>query len=128
MAALWEHQAQAPERVEPPPSLKPDDAAAREQQIADIAAIIKARHWPADVVYIPSRWGLLSPGSDAAYKAETRRFAQAIGATFHDSSELYAGMTAAQIRAYFLPYDGHWNLAGSDMLGRYVLRLLSNGG
>ncbi|GEP55012.1 hypothetical protein RSO01_21780 [Reyranella soli] len=124
VAALWEPREQ-PGRVTALPILDPADAAARERQIADIAAIIAARQWRATVAYIPSRPGLLDPGSDAAFKAETLRFAEMIGASFHDGSEVYAGMSDTEIRRHFLPYDAHWNLAGSDLFGRFMLRTLS---
>jgi hypothetical protein len=36
-------------------------------------------------------------------------------------------MTDEQIAEHFLPYDAHWNLAGSDLLGRYVFGILQAG-
>jgi hypothetical protein len=102
------------------PALPSDEAQRwRQLMIDDIAGMIRGKR--AVVVYLPARPALLDPGRDEHYKTETRAFAKAIGATFHDSSELYAGMTQAEIRANFLPYDGHWNLKGSDRLGAYLL-------
>ena len=80
--------------------------------IKDIATWIVEQHLTAIVVYLPSRDGLLAQDDDSIYKADTERFAQAIGATYYDSSVLYASMSDAEIRAHFLPHDAHWNSAG----------------
>jgi hypothetical protein len=108
--------------VPPPPGS--DDAKWREFIITDIAATIKRHGWKPIVVYLPSQSTLLARKGETQDKAETRRFAQVLGASFHDSTELYAGMTNEQIREHFLPYDQHWNLAGSDLFGRYVFGIL----
>lgn len=108
----------------PPPNAENDKW--RQAMIKDIAAWIGEQHLTAIVVYLPSRDGLLARQDDSIYKADTRRFAEAIGATYHDSSALYASMTDNEIRAHFLPHDGHWNLAGSDLLATYVRRLLGD--
>src|SRR5580704_17727746 len=106
------------------PAPNPENEMVRQAMIKDIAAWIAERHLPAFVIYLPSRDDLLAQQDDSLYRIEAQRFAQAIGATFYDSSSLYAGMSEVDIRAHFLPYDGHWNLAGSDLLATYVLRLI----
>jgi hypothetical protein len=108
----------------PPPSAENEKW--RQAMIKDIATWIAEQHLTAIVVYLPSRDGLLAQDDDSIYKADAERFAQAIGATYNDSSVLYASMSNAEIRAHFLPHDGHWNLAGSDLLATYVRHLLSD--
>jgi hypothetical protein len=112
----------------PPAPPSPEAQKWRSVMIADIATAIRQHGWKAIVVYLPARPDLLGEEDGSRYRNETRRFAQEIGASFYDSRELYKGMTGPEIRAHFLPYDGHWNLAGSDLLGRYMLGILKNSG
>lgn len=89
--------------------------------IDDVGRMVRGK--PVMVLYVPSRAALLGQ-DDSRYKSETRRFAEKIGAAFHDSAELYKGMSAQMVRGHFLPDDGHWNQRGSDRFAAYVSALL----
>lgn len=102
----------------------------RQRMIGEIAESVRQHRWKALVIFIPGRDSLLAHAQenlavDSHNKAETRRFAKAIGAEFHDSTILYKGMSDEEIRNHFLPYDGHWNLKGSDLFGRFVADIVA---
>jgi hypothetical protein len=67
---------------------------------------------------------LLSSDRGAWQKQEAEVFAKAIGARFLDGGQIFAGLKPAEIRALFLPYDGHWNQAGSNRFADFMLRNL----
>jgi hypothetical protein len=96
----------------------------RARLISDIDRVLTERHLPALVVHIPDRPSLLSSDPGAWQKQEAEAFAKAIGARFLDGGQIFAGLKPAEIRALFLPYDGHWNQAGSNQFADFMLRNL----
>ncbi len=98
---------------------------AREQLIAEFARVLADRKLPALVVHIPDRASLLDPAHAPSWpRRESEEFARAIGAAFLDGGEALAGLQPSEIRAQFLPRDGHWNQAGSDRFAAFMLRTL----
>ncbi len=100
----------------------------RQRMVDEIATIVRRHKWKAIVVYLPSRDDLLAHGKDTFHRSETRRFAEKIGAEFHDSTSLYEALDEADIRGHFLPYDGHWNTEGSDIFAEFMFDLLTRQG
>jgi len=99
--------------------------AARATLISDIRQFLRDREIPAVVVHIPDRSSLLDPAHAPRWPLEeARQFAADIGADFLDATPLYARLSRAQIRAQFLPYDGHWSQAGSNRFAEFVLQNL----
>jgi hypothetical protein len=98
----------------------------RDRLIADIARCLADHHWPALVIHIPDRPSLLNPSSVPSWPLdEAQAFAHALGAQFLDGRQAFTGLKPAEIRAQFLPYDGHWNQAGSNRFAAFVVRNLA---
>ena len=90
--------------------------------INDIRTFIESRCLKTMVVYIPEREELLNAGRGPSQNlVETMNFAKAIGATFLDGRRIFQGMSPAKIRAHYLPYEGHWNQAGSNRFADFVM-------
>ena len=86
----------------------------RDVMIQDIKRFCEARHLPTTVAYIPDRAELLGGDRASQAFAEARDFAGTLGANFLDGREIFEGMSRAEIRAHYLPYNGHWNQGGSN--------------
>lgn len=94
---------------------------ARDRLVAEIAHVLADRRLPALVVHIPDRSSLLDPTRAPSWpKRESEDFARALGATFLDGGDAFAGLSPSEIRALFLPQDGHWNQAGSDRFAGFM--------
>ncbi len=100
-----------------------DDAdPARDRLVAEIARYLADRRLPALVVHIPDRSSLLDPARAPSWpKRESEDFARALGAAFLDGGAAFAGLRPSEIRALFLPHDGHWDQAGSDRFAEFML-------
>ena len=96
----------------------------RDVMIQDIKRFCEARHLPTTVVYIPDRAELLGGDRESQAFAEARDFAGTLGAIFLDGREIFEGMSRAEIRAHYLPYNGHWNQVGSNRFAEFVVRRL----
>jgi hypothetical protein len=70
------------------------------------------------------RENLLAGQAVTPHFADGQRFAADLGATFLDGSHIFAGMSRKEIRAHFLPYDGHWNQKGSDRFAEFIVQNL----
>ncbi|HEV3167684.1 MAG TPA: SGNH/GDSL hydrolase family protein [Isosphaeraceae bacterium] len=93
--------------------------------VSDIRQFLAEHHLPALVVEIPDRASLLNPSRAPAWPGqEARAFADAIGARLLDVTPEFAALSPGQIRAQFLPYDGHWSQAGSDRFAAFVVQHL----
>jgi hypothetical protein len=89
--------------------------------IYDMRNRLAARHIPVVVMHVPGRDELLNRRDDSEI---VRAFAGLLGASFIDGSGSFRGLSADEVRANYLPYDGHWNQAGSDRFADSVaLRL-----
>jgi hypothetical protein len=89
--------------------------------ICDMRNRLAARHIPVVVIHIPGRDELLKHRDDSEI---VRAFASLLGANFVDGSGSFRSLNADEVRAHYLPYDGHWNQAGSDRFADSVaLRL-----
>ena len=95
----------------------------RRAMIEDIRHVLQSLNIPALVVYIPTKDSLIQQG--APLESDTRDFAKWIGAECVNGSLAFAGRTAAQIRADWLPYDGHWGQGGSDRFARFMVGTVS---
>jgi hypothetical protein len=96
----------------------------RDVRIQDIKRFCEARHLPTTVVYIPDRAELLGGDRVSQAFAEARDFAETLGAIFLDGREIFEGMSRAEIRAHYFPYNGHWNQLGSNRFAEFVVRRL----
>jgi hypothetical protein len=95
----------------------------RKKMIDDIRAYLDSRKIPALVVHLPSRESLLQPTKSSNLHFEKAQiFAAALGATFVDAGEVFRSMSAAEIRAHYLPHDGHWNQRGSDLFADFMVK------
>ncbi|MFO1352053.1 MAG: hypothetical protein U1F68_15805 [Gammaproteobacteria bacterium] len=99
----------------------PDLNAEQIRLIQDIAAYAQRHHLPVLVASIPGRESLLA---GLAPPADVREFAKLLGADFIDGGQAFAGLTAREIRASWLPYDGHWGQVGSDRFAALIWRAL----
>jgi hypothetical protein len=93
--------------------------------ILDIRDRLARRHTPVTVIYIPGRDELLAHRDESA---RVRRFAELLGARFLDGSAAYRALKETEIRACYLPYDGHWNQKGSDRFANFVANNLKEPG
>jgi hypothetical protein len=108
------------------PDLPPDVSSLKYRyvMIQDIKRFCEARHLPATVAYIPDRAELLSGNRLSEAFTDARDFARTLGANFLDGREMFEGMSRAEIRAQYLPYNGHWNQSGSNRFAEFVVRKL----
>lgn len=98
---------------------------ARASLIRDMRQILAERRLPVMVVHIPDRDSLLDPTHAPTWPVrEVVEFADRIGGIYLDATPVFAGKSAAEIRANFLPYDGHWSQAGSDRFAAYLMQHL----
>lgn len=89
---------------------------------ADIARFLRESGLPAWVVYIPWRDHLIAgTAAECPGLTDAKQFAASIGAELLDASAAFAGMDEAEIRAHWLPVDGHWNQRGSDRFAAWVV-------
>jgi hypothetical protein len=89
--------------------------------IEQIDRFAQTKSLPVIVVRVPLRDGLIqgwSPPKDVL------RFTSLLHATFIDGSAAFAGLSAPDIRAHWLPYDGHWAQSGSDRFAAFMLDIL----
>ena len=111
-----------PQTDEGQPEGDDDPDPARDRLVADIARFLADRRIPALVVHIPDRSSLLDPAHAPSWpRREAEDFARAIGASFLDGGAAFAGLRPSEIRAQFLPHDGHWGQAGSDRFAAFLL-------
>jgi hypothetical protein len=109
----------------PPPTAETpgDFEPGRKKLIDDMRSYLDSRKLPALVIHLPSRDTLLAPTSESALHLEkAKTFARDLGAKFLDGREAFAQMSPAEIRAYFLPHDGHWNQKGSNRFAEFVVK------
>jgi hypothetical protein len=97
----------------------------RHRLIADMKRSITAMGVPAIVIHVPSRVELLSGTSDRRRLAEARAFSELLGARFIDGRRAFAENTGDEIRAMWLPYDGHWGQGGSDRFAGFMTDVLA---
>jgi hypothetical protein len=88
--------------------------------VNEIRELAKSQRLPVLVVHIPSRESLISFHSSRRVPQDVREFAHRLDATFANGCEAFAGLSADEIRACFLPYDAHWNQAGSDRFAEWM--------
>jgi hypothetical protein len=105
--------------------LDPANLKYRDELIQEIKRFCEARHLPRTVAYIPDRAELLDGDRASQAFGEARDFARTLGANFLDGREIFEGMSRAEIRAHYLPYNGHWNQGGSNRFAEFVVRRLS---
>ena len=97
----------------------------RQAMIADVRRALDAMKVPSLVVYIPTKDSLLQHGAPGEIEPDTQAFARAIGATCVNGGAAFTGRSAAQIRADWLPYDGHWGQGGSDRFAAFMIQTLA---
>jgi hypothetical protein len=93
--------------------------------IEDIKRSITAINVPALVVHIPKRPELLENMVDKNPLAESRSFADLLGAKYIDGKLAFANNSHDEIKAMWLPYDGHWGQKGSDRFAEFMADILS---
>ncbi len=93
--------------------------------ILDIRDRLARRHTPVTVIYIAGREEILAHRDESV---RVRKFADLLGARFLDGSAAYRALKEKEIRACYLPYDGHWNQAGSDRFANFVANNLKDPG
>lgn len=107
----------------------------RRQLVTQIDQALQKKQLPALVVHIPyrevllSRAGVSSETTEFYLEAvgelwETQAFARLIHADFVDGSEAFKGCSVEEIRACWLPRDGHWNQAGAERFARFLAPVL----
>mgnify|MGYP001017098712 CR=1 FL=1 len=97
----------------------------QEALIRDMRQSLDAMRVPVMVVHIPSRPELLEGTTDRRLQAEEEAFVKLLGARFVDGRQAFAGSSADQVRAMWLPYDGHWGQGGSDRFARFMAGVLA---
>jgi hypothetical protein len=94
----------------------------RQVIIDQIRMYLQKRRLPAMVLYIPMRMSLTRPGGHRnIHWEETRRFAEAIGATFVDAAANFAELDVPERKALYFPHDPHWNQRGSNRFADIVI-------
>ncbi len=99
----------------------------RKALIEDMRQCLRSMRVPVVVVSIPTREALLEHGAEVEVPADTREFAAMIGAELVNGASAFKGLSQAEIRASFFPYDGHWCQAGSDRFARFMVKVLAKG-
>jgi len=94
--------------------------------IGDIRQSLQSMGVPVVVVFIPMREDLLAKGDQIEVDADTREFASLIGAKLVNGGLAFKGLSTSEIRADWLPYDGHWGQGGSDRFARFMIEVLTN--
>jgi hypothetical protein len=123
LSRVWER---ARSRFARPPARQLPPMEGRDRLIADIGRYLQAKQLPALVVHLPMRENLLAGQAAASpHFADAQRFAADLAARFLDASQIFAGMSRNEIRAHFLPYDGHWNQKGSDRFAHFLVENLN---
>lgn len=89
--------------------------------IEDIASYIRAKNLSAIVASIPSRSSLLA---NAPTPDDVKQFAAVLNAVFVDGNQAFAGLSEEEIRAHWLPVDGHWGQLGSDAFAQLIWQRL----
>ena len=112
------------ERIFPSDRPRRPDRGKPVELIADIKRYIVQHKIDVVVVAIPSRDGLLAGRDQKEIPAATREFAEAMDATLINGGSAFEGMTPEQIRAAWLPHDGHWGQEGSDRFAQFIVRQL----
>jgi hypothetical protein len=97
---------------------------ARVALIQDMRRSLNSLKVPVLVVSVPHREELLRDGDSIQVPAATRQFAELLRAKLVNGGRAFQGLTAAAIRADWLPYDGHWGQGGSDRFGRFMADIL----
>jgi hypothetical protein len=106
--------------------------------IEDMKRFIAEHSLPVTVVYIPFREELLHPESETPLEFisgaryadlrvsvdRARRFAEILGAKFIDGREAFRGLSAAEVKENWFPYDGHWNQTGSNRFADFMMTRL----
>lgn len=95
-------------------------------RIEEVRRVLEAMNVPALVVYIPTKERLIERGASVEIDQDTRDFANWIGAACVNGASAFDGRTPAQIRADWLPYDGHWGQGGSDRFAEFMVRTLTH--
>ncbi len=95
----------------------------RRRLVDDIRRFLKSNRIPSIVVHVPEREELLE-GTDPP--EEHQDFAAVLQADFVDGSLAFKGLTQREIRASWLPYDGHWGQGGSDLFAQLMVEVLAN--
>jgi hypothetical protein len=94
----------------------------RKKLIGEMREFLDSKKLPALVIHLPSRDSLLHPTKDSALHFEkAQAFARALGADFINGRQVFEHMSPAEIRAQFLPHDGHWNQKGSNRFAEFVV-------
>src|SRR5712692_6048109 len=107
------------------PALTPRSAFPTTLEPGQLALIKEIRRFadeqalPILVVYIPNRDELLRPGRSTGIEM-VKRFSEMLGAKFLDGRQAFRGLSRQQIKACWLPYDGHWNQLGSDRFAQLM--------
>jgi hypothetical protein len=97
----------------------------RRAMIEDIRRVLTSINIPALVVYIPDKGRLIKKGAPGEIDGDTRDFAEWLAAGSVNGGLAFDGRTASQIRADWLPYDGHWGQGGSDRFARFMVGTLT---
>lgn len=95
-------------------------------RIEDIRGVLGSMNVPALVVYIPTREALIEKGASVEIEQDIRDFSRWIGAPCVNGGSAFEGRTPAQIRADWLPYDGHWGQGGSDRFAKFMVGTLTS--
>lgn len=93
--------------------------------IEDIKRSIITINVPVLVVDIPTKPELLEGVVDKNLLAELRSFADLLGAKYIDGKLAFANNSHDEIKAMWLPYDGHWGQKGSDRFAEFMVDILS---
>lgn len=91
------------------------------EKIDEMAEYTKSQSIPVMVVRLPSREALVDK---TPCPVIIQKFSDRIGATFVDGAGAFSGLTDDEVRANWLPVDGHWNQAGSDRFAAWFRPIL----
>jgi hypothetical protein len=101
-------------------------ASGRKVLIDDMRKYVQARRLPVLVVLIPGQKTVVrekAPTTGHIQRAKV--FAESLGGTFLDGSEIFSGMSPKEVRKYFFPRDVHWNQNGSDRFADFIVKNLT---
>jgi hypothetical protein len=117
------------DRAAPPRQYTFEDVAAyhyqdpaRVDMWTDIRNCLKSRGWPALVVDVPAIDLILR---NSGHSVEAQAFALFLRGKFVDGAGAYQGLGQDEIRACWLPYDGHWGQSGSDRFAAFMVDVLA---
>lgn len=120
----WNQVDNLKESSQPLPfNASPTFDAGRKRLVDDIRRFLRSKRIPSLVVHVPTREVLLE---GTGPPEDPKNFAAALQADFVDGSFAFKELTQREIKAAWLPYDGHWGEGASNLFAQFMVKVLAD--